>query len=99
MSRTFNRFFGVVCRRNDQPTTANPFYFLSGDGFWRIERPGQGPFYEPGNASSQGRGQKGGKWITGMGSAGARLVYCYAVLGLRSWEGCLGAWICSGGNR
>jgi putative restriction endonuclease len=50
--KTFRRYFDVVRREDDQPSIENPFYFLSGDGFWRIEKPGEGPLYQPGNASS-----------------------------------------------
>ena len=50
--KTFRRYFDVVRREDDQPSIENPFYFLSGDGFWKIEKPGQNPLYQPGNASS-----------------------------------------------
>ena len=50
--KTFRRYFDVVRRQDDQPSIENPFYFLSGDGFWNLERPGEGPLYKPGNASS-----------------------------------------------
>lgn len=50
--KTFRRYFAIVRRENDQPTIENPFYFLAGDGFWTVERPGQGPLYQVGNASS-----------------------------------------------
>jgi putative restriction endonuclease len=50
--KTFKRYFEVVRQRDDQPTIENPFYHLSGDGFWQlVARPGEGPLYEPGNAS------------------------------------------------
>ncbi len=49
---TFRRYFDVVRREDDRPTIENPFHFLSGDGFWKIEKAGQGPLYQPGNASS-----------------------------------------------
>jgi hypothetical protein len=49
--KTFRRYFDVVRRKDDKPTIENPFYFLSGDGLWEVERPGKGPLYEPGNAS------------------------------------------------
>jgi putative restriction endonuclease len=50
--KTFRRYFDVVRRHDDQPSIENPFYFLSGDGFWQVHKPGQPPLYEPGNASS-----------------------------------------------
>jgi len=51
--RVFKRYFAVVRRHNDQPTIENPFYFLSGDGFWELSPKGGGrSLYEPGNASS-----------------------------------------------
>src|SRR2546426_9470850 len=34
--KVFKRYFGVVRMRDDQPTIQNPFYFLSGDGFWEL---------------------------------------------------------------
>ena len=50
--RTFKQYFAVVRNGNDQPTIENPFYFLSGDGFWQlVARTGERPLYEPGNAS------------------------------------------------
>lgn len=49
---TFRRYFDTVGKQDDQPTIENPFYFLSGDGFWNVEKPGAGPLYQPGNASS-----------------------------------------------
>ena len=50
--RVFKRYFAVVRQHNDQPRIENPFYFLSGDGFWElVPRAGGGPLYEPGNAS------------------------------------------------
>jgi len=50
--RAFKRYFQVVRQRDDQPTIENPFYFLSGDGFWElVSKPGERPLYEPGNAS------------------------------------------------
>jgi putative restriction endonuclease len=33
---TFKRYFEAVRERDDKPTIENPFYFLSGDKFWRI---------------------------------------------------------------
>ncbi len=50
--KTFRRYFDVVRRRDDQPSIENPFYFLAGDGFWKLQKPGEGLLYEPGNASS-----------------------------------------------
>lgn len=50
--KTFRRYFDVVRREDDQPSIENPFYFLSGDGFWQVEQPGTGPLYQPGNAIS-----------------------------------------------
>jgi putative restriction endonuclease len=49
---TFRRYFELVRRKDDQASIENPFFFLSGDGFWTIERSGQGPLYQTGNASS-----------------------------------------------
>jgi putative restriction endonuclease len=50
--KTFKRYFEVVRQRDDQPTLENPFYHLSGDGFWQlVPKPGERPPYEPGNAS------------------------------------------------
>jgi putative restriction endonuclease len=51
--RTFRCYFDVVRSEADQPSIENPFYFLSGDGFWTLERAGQGALYTPGNASSR----------------------------------------------
>lgn len=49
---TFRRYFIVVKRHNDRPTIENPFYFLSGDGFWQvIPRDGNEPLYREGYAS------------------------------------------------
>ena len=33
---TFKRYFDVVKAADDKPTNENPFYFLSGDKFWRV---------------------------------------------------------------
>lgn len=33
---TFKRYFEVVRKQNDKPTIENPFFFLSGDGFWEV---------------------------------------------------------------
>jgi len=50
--RTFKRYFEAVRQHDDQPSIENPFYYLSGDGFWQlVPRPGERPVYEPGNAS------------------------------------------------
>jgi putative restriction endonuclease len=50
--RTFKRYFEAVRQRDDQPSIENPFYHLSGDGFWRLmPRQSERPVYEPGNAS------------------------------------------------
>lgn len=47
---TFHRYFDVVKKHNDQPTMQNPFYYLSGDGFWHLEGPpGTQTLYVPGN--------------------------------------------------
>jgi putative restriction endonuclease len=50
--RTFKCYFEVVRQGNDKPTIQNPFYFLSGDGFWNLvpER-GQPPLYVQGSVS------------------------------------------------
>lgn len=32
--RTFKRYFEIVRKNDDQPTIQNPFFHLSGDGFW-----------------------------------------------------------------
>jgi putative restriction endonuclease len=50
--KTFKRYFDIVRGLNDKPTIENPFYHLSGDGFWHlISKPGDRPIYEVGNAS------------------------------------------------
>jgi putative restriction endonuclease len=50
--KTFRRYFEVVRQRDDQPTVENPFYYLCGDGFWRlVPKVGDRALYEPGNAS------------------------------------------------
>jgi hypothetical protein len=38
---TFRRFFAVVLARDDQPKIQNPFFFLSGNGFWQVLVAGQ----------------------------------------------------------
>lgn len=49
---TFKRYFTVVKQEDDQPTIQNPFFHLSGDGFWQlVPLPGQGPVYRPGATS------------------------------------------------
>jgi putative restriction endonuclease len=49
---TFKRYFDVVRKLNDQPTIENPFFHLSGDGFWQlIPAAGQQPLYEQGAAA------------------------------------------------
>jgi putative restriction endonuclease len=51
--QTFRKYFAIVRRENDQPSIENPFYFLSGDGFWHLApQPGQPALYETGNARS-----------------------------------------------
>ena len=49
---TFRRYFDVVRQRDDKPTIENPYYFLSGDGFWNLEGAGGRRLYEVGNATS-----------------------------------------------
>ena len=50
--RTFRRYFDVVRQGNDQPSVQNPFYFLSGDGFWSlVPMPGQPQLYLAGSVS------------------------------------------------
>ncbi len=34
--RSFRRYFEIVRQADDQPSIENPFYFLSGDGFWKL---------------------------------------------------------------
>lgn len=49
---TFKRYFAVVRLHNDKPTIENPFYFLSGDGFWDLFAQGdRNPLYEKGHAA------------------------------------------------
>ncbi|MEY2411021.1 MAG: hypothetical protein QOF48_3691 [Verrucomicrobiota bacterium] len=49
---TFKRYFQVVRNSNDQPTIQNPFFHLSGDGFWSlVPAPRQAPRYRPGATS------------------------------------------------
>ena len=48
----FKRYFAIVRRGDDQPTIENPFFFLSGDGFWSLRPAGGGPpLYQRGNVS------------------------------------------------
>jgi putative restriction endonuclease len=50
--KTFERYFEVVAQEDDQPSIENPFYHLSGDGFWQIlTKSNNRPLYEVGNAS------------------------------------------------
>lgn len=49
--KTFRRYFTVVRRGDDQPSIENPFYFLSGDGFWNLRKPGSAPLYTPGSVA------------------------------------------------
>lgn len=50
---TFKRYFAAVARPGDKPTIENPFFFLSGDGFWHVVPNGGGnPLYVKGKASS-----------------------------------------------
>lgn len=50
--RTFKRYFEAVRLHDDQPTIQNPFYFLSGDGFWElVPQIGERMLYEPGSVS------------------------------------------------
>lgn len=52
LTKTFKRYFEVVRQGDDKPTIENPFYHLSGDGFWHlVPKPDERPLYEPGNAS------------------------------------------------
>lgn len=49
---TFKRYFAVVKRENDQPTIQNPFFHLSGDGFWKlVPLPGHEAIYQQGATS------------------------------------------------
>src|SRR5512138_3059906 len=50
--KTFRRYFDIVRQRDDKPSIENPFYFLSGDGFWTLQSSGRSRLYEPGNATS-----------------------------------------------
>ncbi len=50
--KTFRRYFEVVRQRDDKPTIENPYYFLSGDGFWTLGSHGRRRLYQPGGAAS-----------------------------------------------
>ena len=50
--QTFKRYFEVVREGSDQPTIQNPFFHLSGDGFWQlVPVAGQEPIYRQGAVS------------------------------------------------
>jgi putative restriction endonuclease len=50
--KAFRSYFDVVRQGDDQPSIQNPFYFLSGDGFWSlVPAPGQAQSYVPGSVS------------------------------------------------
>jgi putative restriction endonuclease len=50
---SFKRHFAVVRKHDDQPSIQNPFYFLSGDGFWQlVPRRKESILYEPGSVSA-----------------------------------------------
>jgi len=50
---TFKSYFKIVKETDDKPTIENPFYFLSGDKFWRVIPRGRTePLYKEGYASS-----------------------------------------------
>jgi putative restriction endonuclease len=51
LAATFKRYFAAVRQRDDKPTLENPFFFLSGDGFWQLlPRGGGEPLYREGEA-------------------------------------------------
>jgi len=50
--KTFRRYFDAVRQHDDKPTIENPYYFLSGDGFWTLKKDGAGELYQVGNATS-----------------------------------------------
>jgi len=52
LTKTFRRYFDIVRQEDDKPTIENPFYFLSGDGFWSLQDPAGRQLYVPGNATS-----------------------------------------------
>ena len=64
---TFKRYFDVVKAADDKPTIENPFYFLSGDKFWRVTpRGGNEPLYKEGSASgAPSLGQLRDRGVTG----------------------------------
>jgi putative restriction endonuclease len=48
----FELYFGVVRTTDEPPAIENPFYQLSGDGFWNVlTKSGNRSIYEPGNDS------------------------------------------------
>jgi putative restriction endonuclease len=50
---TFKSYFDTVKEADDKPSIENPFYFLSGDNFWRVIPRGETePLYKEGYASS-----------------------------------------------
>ncbi|MEZ5277058.1 MAG: HNH endonuclease [Opitutaceae bacterium] len=45
----FKAVFATVAEKDDRPTIQNPFYYLSGDGFWHLQpSKGNQPLYVPG---------------------------------------------------
>ena len=52
LTKAFRRYFEVVRQHDDKPSIENPFYRLSGDGFWELlPKPGAPPVYQRGNTS------------------------------------------------
>jgi putative restriction endonuclease len=52
LRRAFRRYFEVVRQHDDKPSIENPFYRLSGDGFWELlPKPGAPPVYQRGKTS------------------------------------------------
>jgi putative restriction endonuclease len=50
--KSFRCYFEVVRQHDDKPSIENPFYRLSGDGFWELTtRPGAQPLYQKGQTS------------------------------------------------
>jgi len=50
--KAFRRHFEVVRQHDDKPSIENPFYRLSGGGFWELPpKPGAPPVYQRGNTS------------------------------------------------
>ena len=46
LMESFRRHFEIVRQPSDQPTIKNPFFHLSGDGFWHLNpKPGEGLIY------------------------------------------------------